>query len=676
MEKEVLVWPFGKKNPRPPYKGDEDESRPCWKKKSIFFELEYWKFLPVRHCLDVMHIEKNVCDSLLGTLLNVPGKTKDGIKARLDLVEMGIRTELAPNLDGQKKTRLPLASWNLTLDEKKSVCGCFYCMKVPQNYSSNVHNLVSMDDLRLNGMKSHDCHVLMQQLLPVALRAVLDKPVRVAVIRLCLFFTEICSKSFEVSKLPKIQSDIVETLCLLEKYFPPSFFDIMVHLTIHLVREIELCGPVFYRWMFPFERYMKVCKGYVRNRARPEGCIAENYIAEEAVEFLAERLLSDKTIGIPKQRSKDCRRTSGAKISSIYGGEFKQAHLCVLQNTEEFSSYFLEHMEYLKATFPTFKKNKKWLKDEQNKTFADWVKKRVEEQLMIPENNISETVRWIAAGPCHEVAKFSSYIVDGVQFYTKLLDDVRACQNSGVYLEADTMVVATARDKNPKVCKLSFYGVVDEIWEMDYTRFMFPLFKCDWAESSKGVKVQAFPEETECKLALGSTDHFVALATFCTNDDPSTVCHGYAMGDDKLRVSIHTAIEEKALIPFPVGDEIKTVKQAMGSWVMWPKNLIIYNENKKKASGKVRPKRKCQQHNESEDDKFDFQQLHHLDLPATVKKLCQWGEEGFVVRDSICFYKEEDVFGHRAKSYLMGSDVMRLAKLTPASGGLIVVYMM
>lgn len=96
----------------------------------------------------------------------------------------------------------------------------------------------------------------------------------------------------------------------------------------------------------------------------------------------------------------------------------------------------------------------------------------------------------------------------------------------------------------------------------------------------------------------------------------------------------------------------------------------------KKASGKVRPKRKYQQHNESEDDKFDFQQLHHLDLPATVKKLCQWGEEGFVVRDSICFYKEEDVFGHRAKSYLMGSDVMRLAKLTPASGGLIVVYMM
>ncbi|VVA40801.1 PREDICTED: transposase, partial [Prunus dulcis] len=68
-------------------------------------------------------------------------------------------------------------------------------------------------------------------------------------------------------------------------YFPPSFFDIMVHLVVHLVREVRLCGPVYFRWMYPFERYMKVLKGYVQNRTRPEGCIAERYIAEEAVEF-------------------------------------------------------------------------------------------------------------------------------------------------------------------------------------------------------------------------------------------------------------------------------------------------------------------------------------------------------------------------------------------------------
>ena len=51
----------------------------CWKKKSIFFELEYWKYLHIRHNLDVMHIEENFYESIIGTLLNFLGKTNDGI---------------------------------------------------------------------------------------------------------------------------------------------------------------------------------------------------------------------------------------------------------------------------------------------------------------------------------------------------------------------------------------------------------------------------------------------------------------------------------------------------------------------------------------------------------------------------------------------------------------------
>ena len=49
------------------------------------------------HSLDVMHITKNVCESLLGTLLNMPERTKDGPKARADLKSMGIRQELHAN---------------------------------------------------------------------------------------------------------------------------------------------------------------------------------------------------------------------------------------------------------------------------------------------------------------------------------------------------------------------------------------------------------------------------------------------------------------------------------------------------------------------------------------------------------------------------------------------------
>ena len=71
---------------------EEDQIR--WRKRSIFFTLPYWEDHKLRHNLDVMHIEKNVMDNILSTLLNVKDQTKDNYKARLDLAEMGIRSEL------------------------------------------------------------------------------------------------------------------------------------------------------------------------------------------------------------------------------------------------------------------------------------------------------------------------------------------------------------------------------------------------------------------------------------------------------------------------------------------------------------------------------------------------------------------------------------------------------
>ncbi|CAM8966364.1 unnamed protein product [Rhodiola kirilowii] len=98
------------------------ESAP-WKKRSLFFDLPYWHTLDIRHCVDVMHVEKNICDSLIGTLLNIPGKTKDGVKARLDMLDMNIRTKLAPEARGQR-TYLPPSCTTLSKSEKSRFCGC------------------------------------------------------------------------------------------------------------------------------------------------------------------------------------------------------------------------------------------------------------------------------------------------------------------------------------------------------------------------------------------------------------------------------------------------------------------------------------------------------------------------------------------------------------------------
>ncbi|KAM2940435.1 hypothetical protein COP2_029788 [Malus domestica] len=61
-----------------------------WKKKSIFYELPYLRHLLIRHNLDIMHIEKNICDSVVETLLDIE-KSKDGLAAHEDLEVLNIR---------------------------------------------------------------------------------------------------------------------------------------------------------------------------------------------------------------------------------------------------------------------------------------------------------------------------------------------------------------------------------------------------------------------------------------------------------------------------------------------------------------------------------------------------------------------------------------------------------
>ena len=61
---------------------------------SVLWDLEYWPNHDTPHCLDQMHIMKNVLASLLGTLMNTPEKTKDGPKVRKDLEDLKIRKDL------------------------------------------------------------------------------------------------------------------------------------------------------------------------------------------------------------------------------------------------------------------------------------------------------------------------------------------------------------------------------------------------------------------------------------------------------------------------------------------------------------------------------------------------------------------------------------------------------
>ncbi|GJS58859.1 hypothetical protein Tco_0653643 [Tanacetum coccineum] len=121
------------------------------------------------------------------------------------------------------------------------------------------------------------------QLLPYGLQKYLDPDVAKPIIKLCSFFKQICAQTLMEDDMVKDESQLINILCNLEQIYPPTFFDIMIH--FHLPKEALEGGPIPYRWMYPFERYMKKLKKYVRNKAKPEGSIAEGYVAEEALNF-------------------------------------------------------------------------------------------------------------------------------------------------------------------------------------------------------------------------------------------------------------------------------------------------------------------------------------------------------------------------------------------------------
>jgi len=169
----------------------------------------------------------------------------------------------------------------------------------------------------------------------------LSNKVRLVITRLCFFFNSICSKVLDLVKFDDLENEAAIILCKLEVYFPPAFFDIMVHLIVHLVRKIKCCGPVYLRWMYPVERYMKIVKGYTKNLHRPEASIVERYIAKVAIE-------KAKPIGLPESRHGDRVGSKGSRGLHVITPSLEdllQAHLYVLNNNNEVLPYIYFSMK-------------------------------------------------------------------------------------------------------------------------------------------------------------------------------------------------------------------------------------------------------------------------------------------------------------------------------------------
>ncbi|WMV09410.1 hypothetical protein MTR67_002795 [Solanum verrucosum] len=446
------------KDPKKRKKISHEKRKDNWNKKSIFFELPYWKCLLLRHNLDVMHIEKNICDNIMGTIMNVKGKTKDTIKTRLDLQEMNIRPELHPIKNGEK-IEVPTACYTLSPEDKHKLCLFLKNLKVPDGFSSNISQCVNLKDHKISGLKSYDCHVLLQHLLPLALRGMLSKEVCEPLIELSIFFSVLGSKELRIDSLEHIETQIPTTLCKLEKVFPPSFFDVMVHLPVHLATEVKIAGPIHYRWMYPVERWYlhKVDTRF----NRPE----RNY--DGGLKQLNGGLSIFSQLG----------RTLGAKDPcELKAEELEQAHVYILKNCDEVLPYLKE--------FEQTHENARHLSDaEWSRQFIEWFKDRVAQLHKGDDSCIMEDLLSLSRGPTKYSTRSNGYIVIGYRFHVEEYDKKLRTQNCGGGVLGENDEDSENHD---------YYGVLTDIIELQFVMDRrVILFKCNWFDvydEIKGIK--------------------------------------------------------------------------------------------------------------------------------------------------------------------------------------------
>ncbi|XP_060190633.1 uncharacterized protein LOC132619889 [Lycium barbarum] len=436
--------------------------------------------------------EKNICDSLLGTLLEIDGKSKDHVNSRYDLQEMGIRKELQPIEDNDRNVSLAQACFSMKPEQKRLFCTVLKNAKLPKGCASNISHRVQVKEMKISGYKSHDAHFIMHYLLQVAVRKVLPKIVSLTLIRLGNFFRAICSKVISRRDLEKLDSEIVEIICDLERIFHPAFFDIMPHLPIHLVNEIKLADPTHLRWMYPNERHICKLKTFVRNRSCAEASIAEGFLAEECLTFCSRYLRDGVKTRFSRYETEDdeCAQNLSPifhKIGHPIGIEKKkdstfimdpqlryEAHRYALFNTgdEQVEKFIEEH----KNVISNHTRSNAWARARNHsREFSSWFEEKVKNV------EVLDYLIWLSRMPNVVGKRYTAYFINGYRFHTKSRDAPRKTQNSGVTLAATTDSFASSRDQNPIDGEVIYYRVIQDIIEIDYYgHFSVVLFRCDW----------------------------------------------------------------------------------------------------------------------------------------------------------------------------------------------------
>ena len=179
------------------------------------WELPYAKALILMHNIDVMHQERNVAESIISTCMDMTDRTKDNLKARRDLAQICKRPTLELTEAGGK----PRAPFCLKPKEKKEVLRWMKKLKFPDGYAVGLRRVVNVKTGKLNGLKSHDYHIIMERLLPIMFRGYLNDDVWRVLAELSYFYRQLCAKEISKEMMERLEKAIPVLVCKMEKKY-------------------------------------------------------------------------------------------------------------------------------------------------------------------------------------------------------------------------------------------------------------------------------------------------------------------------------------------------------------------------------------------------------------------------------------------------------------------------
>jgi hypothetical protein len=172
-------------------------------------------------------------------------------------------------------------------------------LKFPDGYAAGFRRAVNLKLGKLSGVKSYDYHIFMERLIPVMFHGYLDDDVWTTLAELSHFYRQLCAKEIKKEIMEKLDKEIPVLIYKLEKIFLPRWFNPMQHLLVHLPYEAKLGGPQQYKWMYHIERALKNLRAMVRNKAKVEGCITEEFKLKEIAYFTSVYFTKHHNVNAP-----------------------------------------------------------------------------------------------------------------------------------------------------------------------------------------------------------------------------------------------------------------------------------------------------------------------------------------------------------------------------------------